>query len=299
MSATTADERVPPPDSPDGYEALGNDIRLLGRILGNVVREQAGDETFELIESVRRVAVSARRNGRSSVAELEALLGPQPIDRVLNVLRAFDWLSLLANTAEDLHVERRRRHHLSVGSNAQPGSLAATFDELLERGLAPAAVVDILTDLEVSPVITAHPTEVRRKTILDVLTEIGELLDRLDRIGEGDRRRTEVLRTLEARILTLWHTAILRLSKLRVRDEINEALRYYEVSLFETIPRLSADLETTGGRTPRIRAVRHVAGRQHGLVDRRRPRRQPVRDRGGDAPRRRPASDHCAAAPSR
>jgi phosphoenolpyruvate carboxylase len=243
-SATTPDEHVSPPDRLDGYEALGNDIRLLGRILGNVVREQAGDETFELIESVRRVAVSARRNGTSSVTELEALLGPQPIDRVLNVLRAFDWLSLLANTAEDLHVERRRRHHLSVGSGAQPGGLAATFDELLGRGLAPAAIIDILTDLEVSPVITAHPTEVRRKTILDVLTEIGELLDRLDRIGEGDRRRTEVQRNLEARILTLWHTAILRLSKLRVRDEINEALRYYEVSLFETIPRLAADLET-------------------------------------------------------
>ena len=233
-----------PPDTADAYEALGNDIRLLGRILGDVVREQAGRETFELIESVRRVAVTARRQGTSSVAELEAMLGPEPIDRVLDVIRAFDWLSLLANTAEDLHVERRRRHHLSVGTGAQPGSLAATFDELLSEGLAPEAVVDVLSDLEVSPVITAHPTEVRRKTILDVLSDIGELLDQLDRIGEGDRRRAGVVRELEARILTLWQTAILRLSKLRVRDEINEALRYYEVSLFETIPRLAADLES-------------------------------------------------------
>jgi len=227
----------------DGYEALGDDIRLLGRLLGDVVREQTGDETFELIESVRRIAVTARRNGTSSVADLEAMLGPQPIERSLNVIRAFDWLSLLANTAEDLHVERRRRHHLSVGSGAQHGSLAATFDELLDAGLTPDAIVDVLDDLEVSPVITAHPTEVRRKTILDVLGDIGELLDRLDRLADGDRRRVGVVRELEARILTLWQTAILRLSKLRVRDEINEALRYYQVSLFETIPRLAADLE--------------------------------------------------------
>ena len=76
-----------PPDTADAYEALGNDIRLLGRILGDVVREQAGRETFELIESVRRVAVTARRQGTSSVAELEAMLGPEPIDRVLDVIR--------------------------------------------------------------------------------------------------------------------------------------------------------------------------------------------------------------------
>jgi len=107
VSATTTSSPAPsshPADVADGYEALGDDIRLLGRILGDIVREQTGDETFELIESVRRIAVTARRNGTSSVADLEAMLGPQPIDRVLNVIRAFDWLSLLANTAEDLHV---------------------------------------------------------------------------------------------------------------------------------------------------------------------------------------------------
>ena len=227
----------------DGYDALSRDIRLLGRLLGDIVRQQSGQATFDLIESVRRAAVTARRNGTSSVAELETLLGPQPMDRVLDVIRAFDWLSLLANTAEDLHVERRRRHHLSVGTEAQPGSLEATLDGLLHNGADAASVLDVVEDLEVSPVITAHPTEVRRKTILDVLGQVDELLDRLDRLGEHDRRRVDELRRLEACVLTLWQTAILRLSKLRVQDEINEALRYYEASLFETIPRLTADLE--------------------------------------------------------
>ena len=226
-----------------GYEALGDDIRLLGRLLGDVVRDQAGDATFDLVESVRRIAVAGRRGGTSSVQDLEAMLGTQPIDEVLHVIRAFDWLSLLANTAEDLHVERRRRHHLSVGSGAQPGSLEATFDDLESEGVSSERIRSVLADLQVSPVITAHPTEVRRKTILDVLGDVSDLLDRHDRLAEHDRRRDEIVRELDAKILTLWQTAILRLSKLRVSDEINEALRYYDVSLFETIPRLGADLE--------------------------------------------------------
>ena len=226
-----------------GYEALGEDIRLLGRLLGDVVRDQAGDATFELVESVRKIAVAGRRSGDSSVQDLEAILGSQPIGEVIHVIRAFDWLSLLANTAEDLHVERRRRHHLSVGSGAQPGSLEATFDRLEASGVASERIRSVLTDLQVSPVITAHPTEVRRKTILDVLGDVAELLDRHDALGEHDRRRDDVVRQLDAKILTLWQTAILRLSKLRVSDEINEALRYYDVSLFETIPLLGADLE--------------------------------------------------------
>ncbi|MFK7918897.1 MAG: phosphoenolpyruvate carboxylase [Ilumatobacter sp.] len=242
--STNSTDPTGPEPAVTGYEALGDDIRLLGSLLGNVVREQAGDDTFDLIESVRRVAVTARRAGTSSVNDLEQLLSKQPMDQVIHVIRAFDWLSLLANTAEDLHVERRRRHHLAVGSTAQPGSLEATFDELMANGVTPEAVLEVLADLEVSPVITAHPTEVRRKTILNVLGDVADLLDEHDRLHQGDRRRDDVVRQLDARVLTLWQTAILRLSKLRVSDEINEALRYYDVSLFETIPQLGADLET-------------------------------------------------------
>ena len=246
-SAVPAADPVP---SPDGYEALGRDIRLLGGLLGDVVREQAGRETFELVEAVRRAAVDGRRNGTTAVAEVEALLATEPIEEVLHVIRAFDWLSLLANTAEDLHVERRRRHHLSVGSGAQPGGLAATVEQLTAAGVAGDRIAEVIGDLEVSPVITAHPTEVRRKTILDVLSKIGALLDRLDRLDDHDARRDGIRRELEARVLTLWQTAILRLSKLRVSDEINESLRYYEASLFETVPRLTTDLEALATSLP-------------------------------------------------
>jgi phosphoenolpyruvate carboxylase len=226
-----------------GDEALGDDIRLLGRLLGNVVREQAGDATFDLIESVRRIAVHGRRSSTSAVAQLEEVLGAQPITETIHVVRAFDWLSLLANTAEDVHVERRRRHHLAAGTGPQAGSLVATFDDLIADGTSSEHMLSVLRELQVSPVITAHPTEVRRKTILDVLGDVAELLESRDGLSDGDRRLDDINRHLDAKVLTLWQTAILRLSKLRVGDEINEALRYYDTSLFETIPQIGVDLE--------------------------------------------------------
>ncbi len=228
-------------DSP--YEELSNDIRLLGRILGDIVRDQSGDDTFELIESVRKAAVNGRRNDESAVEALRSALSDQPIEQQLDVIRAFDWLSLLANTAEDVHLERRRRFHRAARSTAQPGSLDATFERLRSIGVDADEVVGVIDALAVSPVITAHPTEVRRQTILDVLREIADVLDARHRLDADDPAIDDAEARLGVNILSLWQTAILRLSKLRVRDEINEALRYYSASLFETIPALSRHLE--------------------------------------------------------
>lgn len=227
--------------SPD--EELSNDIRLLGRILGGIIREQSGDETFELIESVRQAAVVGRRRNESAVEALRSALSDQPIEQQLVVIRAFDWLSLLANTAEDVHLERRRRFHRIHHSTAQPGSLDATFERLRSIGVDADEVAGVIDALSVSPVITAHPTEVRRQTILDVLREIAEVLDERNQLDANDPAIEDIDARLGVNILLLWQTAILRLSKLRVRDEINEALRYYSTSLFETIPALSRHLE--------------------------------------------------------
>jgi len=172
------------------------------------------------------------------------MLSHHSIEQQLHVIRAFDWLSLLANTAEDVHVERRRRHHRAAGTTPQPGSLAATFDGLDAAGVDHKQIVATLTGLQVSPVITAHPTEVRRKTILNVLAEVAQLLDERGRLPDGHPDQFEIESKLDVHVLTLWQTALLRLSKLRVRDEVNEALRYYEASLFETVPKLGRDLET-------------------------------------------------------
>ena len=225
-----------------GDEALGDDIRLLGRLLGDVIRDQAGSATFDLVESVRRIAVHGRRRGETAVADLHQLLIEQPIDEQLHVIRAFDWLALLANTAEDVHLDRRSRYHRAAGHRARPGSLDASFDRLQEAAIPAAELAAVVGDLEVSPVITAHPTEVRRQTIRTVLDRVATLLDERSKLGEDLPGVAEIDAQLDVQILTLWQTALLRLSKLRVRDEINEALRYYDSSLFRTVPALSSDL---------------------------------------------------------
>ena len=148
---------------------VGDDIRLLGRLLGDVVRDQAGAAAYELIERVRQLAVAERRDGNGPHAQLADELSQASIEDQLHVIRAFAWISLLANTAEDVHLERRRRFHRSAGSGHQEGSIAAAFDHLHDAGVSAGRVAGALRELRVSPVLTAHPTEVRRKTVLDAL----------------------------------------------------------------------------------------------------------------------------------
>ncbi|HEU4840325.1 MAG TPA: phosphoenolpyruvate carboxylase, partial [Ilumatobacteraceae bacterium] len=235
---------VEPADGTAGKDAaLSEDIRLLGRLLGDVVREQAGDEVFELVEAVRRRAVDDRRDGRSPLPRLAATLPHRSIDDQLHLIRAFGWLSLLANTAEDVHHERRRRYHRAHGSRPQLGSVEATLDHLLAAGVDAAQIRRLVAELLVVPVITAHPTEVRRQTVLDIIGEVAHVLGARSDAAPGTPDRAELDERLAILVLTLWQTAVLRMSKLRVTDEINEALRYYGTSLFDVVPALERDLE--------------------------------------------------------
>ena len=229
--------------APSSVADASSDIRLLGRLIGDVLREQSGDRTFQLVEDVRRTAVEARRDGDTPIAALTALLTAAHIDEQLDLIRAFGWLSLLANTAEDVHAERRRRYYRDRGARSQDGSLAAGFDKLLDNGVSPAAVAAVLEELRVSPVITAHPTEVRRKTVLTVNERVARLLERRARSHDSASELAEIDAELRLDVLTLWETAMVRLSKLRVRDEIREALRYYRASIFQTVPEIQRDLE--------------------------------------------------------
>jgi phosphoenolpyruvate carboxylase len=221
---------------------VGDDIRLLGRLLGDVVREHAGSDVYELVERVRRIAVAEQHDRRGLYGQLAARLAEASIAEQLHVIRAFAWISLLANTAEDVHHERRRRFHRSAGSGSQEGSIAAAFEHLQAAGARASDVARVLRELRVSPVLTAHPTEVRRKTVLDALGRVADHLERRgSAVSEFDRAEIDELLRLE--VLSLWQTAILRLSKLRVRDEVAESLRYYDTSLFDVVPALHRDLE--------------------------------------------------------
>jgi phosphoenolpyruvate carboxylase len=220
-----------------------NDIRLLGQLIGDVLREQAGQHTFELVERVRQIAVQERRAGSAPLESLADALASADTADQLHLIRAFGWLSLLANTAEDLHVERRRRYHRDAGTGLQPGSIEAALDKLLSSGIHARRIAATLDELTVSPVITAHPTEVRRKTVLYHVDTVAHLLQRRARASNSPSELAEIDEQLRLEVLILWQTAEVRLSKLRVRDEINEALRYYRSSIFATVPALQRDVE--------------------------------------------------------
>ncbi len=226
---------------------LLDDIRLLGRLLGEVVHDQAGDDVYQLVEAVRRASVGARRDGHPVLDSLDGLLADVPIELGLEVIRAFSWFSLLANIAEDV------RQRLGRDGTPRRGTLADTVARLAATYDA-STMAPVLDALWVSPVITAHPTEVRRKTVLSIRHNIVELL--VSRSRSAGAERDELTTSLRIEVLLLWHTAILRMSKLRVRDEANEALGYYPLSLFEAINGLQADAEsllaTTWPGTPKV-----------------------------------------------
>jgi phosphoenolpyruvate carboxylase len=179
---------------------VGDDIRLLGRLIGDVLREHAGQPAFELVERVRQIAVAERRDGKVPIDALTSELAAADLNSQLHLIRAFGLLSVLANTAEDLHQERRRRYHREAGTGSQDGSLAATFEHLLANGVAADVIAAQLDDLLVSPVITAHPTEVRRRTVLDHVDAVGDLLaQRALAAGSPSARRSRRTRARAAR----------------------------------------------------------------------------------------------------
>jgi phosphoenolpyruvate carboxylase len=227
--------------SPDTSDSPDDDIRLLGRLLGEVIAEQAGTQVYETVEHVRQAAVGARRSVGDEAA-LGALLSDVDVTTALHVIRAFSWFSLLANIAQDVHQAKRRRHHRSIGSPPQEGTLAHALVVADDRRTPDDQLASLIGRLEVSPVFTAHPTEVRRKTILDTQRRIAAMLADRSRPLLDATELAEWEAELKVHVLTLWQTALLRLSKLRVRDEIDDALRYYPLTLLEEVPCLQRDL---------------------------------------------------------
>ena len=225
---------------------LKEDTRLLGRVLGDVLRAQTGDSGFERIEAIRQTAIRFRRASPDEAsamrAELEALLTPLPVADALHVVRAFSYFSHLANIAEDVHQNRRRRAHALAGSPPQRGSIAHALERLAAAGIDRDTVTRWLKEALVVPVLTAHPTEVQRKSILDAEREIARLLVWRDRVALTPNESAEFDAALYRQVLGLWQTAMLRLSKLLVRDEIDNGLAYYRYTFLDQIPKLYADL---------------------------------------------------------
>ncbi|MFM7227639.1 MAG: phosphoenolpyruvate carboxylase, partial [Betaproteobacteria bacterium] len=232
-----------PSKTADKDAPLREDIRLLGRLLGEVIRQQEGEAVFKLVESIRQTAVQFRRESDAEAgADLDRLLKKLSRDQTNAVVRAFSYFSHLANIAEDQHHNRRRRAHQLAGSAAQPGSFPATLAKLSAAGVAGKSVLQFFDGALISPVLTAHPTEVQRKSILDAGREIARLLALRDQPNTpAERERNTAL--LHAEVAKLWQTRMLRYQRLTVADEIENALSFYRITFLRELPGLMEEIE--------------------------------------------------------
>jgi phosphoenolpyruvate carboxylase len=223
---------------------LRNDIRLLGRILGDTVREQEGSAVFDIVERIRQSSIRFHRDNEVGARrELEAILDSLTADQTFAIVRAFSYFSHLANIAEDQHHIRRNRAHVVAGSAPRAGTMAHALKRAREAGIDAKALRAFFDSALVSPVLTAHPTEVRRKSTLTRELEIAAIIDERQRMQDNALELQESEERLRRAILTLWRTNMLRQTKLKVIDEVANGLSYYDYTFFKELPHIFGSLE--------------------------------------------------------
>jgi phosphoenolpyruvate carboxylase len=223
---------------------LKEDIRLLGRVLGDTVREQEGEATFALIERIRQSSVRFRRAPEpGDDLDLEGTLKGLSPGQAILVVRAFSYFSHLANLAEDQHHIRRSRSHRTAGAAPRPSSLGHALAKATEAGLDATGLRAFFGGAALRPVLTAHPTEVQRKSILNAEMEIARLLEERDRMAATPREQELWGEHLKRQVLQLWQTRMLRPQRPAVLDEVASALSYFERTFLRELPALYADLE--------------------------------------------------------
>lgn len=221
---------------------LRTDIRLLGRILGDTVRDQEGAEVFDLVERIRQTSIRFHRDeDKLARRELETILDSMSTSDTVRIVRAFSYFSHLANIAEDQNNIRQMRGRGPGGP--QPSALSQTLSHAKIAGLSAADLRRFFGQAQVSPVLTAHPTEVRRKSTIDREMEIAALLDRCERVQLTPDEVEASDEQLRRAVLTLWQTNLLRRTKLTVLDEVANGLSFYDYTFLHEVPRLHCALE--------------------------------------------------------
>src|ERR1700716_2415702 len=223
---------------------LRNDIRLLGRILGDTVRDQEGADVFDLVERIRQTSIRFHRDDdKPARRELEIILDSMSTSETVRIVRAFSYFSHLANIAEDQNNIRQMRARSTAGGTPRPGTLALTLAHARAAGFSAADLRRFFASALVSPVLTAHPTEVRRKSTIDREMEIAALLDRRERVQLTQEEIEASDEQLRRAVLTLWQTNLLRRTKLTVLDEVANGLSFYDYTFLHEVPRLHCALE--------------------------------------------------------
>ncbi|MFL6257053.1 MAG: phosphoenolpyruvate carboxylase [Pyrinomonadaceae bacterium] len=226
---------------------LRRDVRSLGRLLGAVLKEQAGEALFDTVEELRSLT-SARRESSDKaerqklMASAESVVGRASVEEAYRLTKAFAIYFELTNLAETNHRKRRRRAAEVSGAQPQAGTFPGTLRRVRDAGASADEAIDLLSRVEVVPVFTAHPTEVARRTVLFKRARISAELERLDELPLSDRRAREAAERIAAEITALWQTDEVRRRQPTVRDEIKMGLDYYPASLVKTVPEVYEEM---------------------------------------------------------
>jgi phosphoenolpyruvate carboxylase len=247
LAELTAHSDEPAKDNP-----LRRDVRSLGAILGQVLVEQSGQDLFESVEELRRLLIEHRETVRrrpeqaSSPAlmlKAQEIVSRMDLSRAHQVTKAFATYFELTNLAETNHRKRRRRAgKLDREHPPLPGSFRGTLLRLKESGISTENAAAALSQIAITPVFTAHPTEVARQTVLLKRRRIAQQLERLDRLPLTAEKAEDCENNIRAEVTSLWQTDEVRLAKPTVDDEIRIGLRYFRLSLFEALPKIYAEI---------------------------------------------------------
>jgi len=229
---------------------LRRDVRSLGRLLGEVLKEQAGATLFDAVEELRGLTTGQREAARAGdadgradlMARAEALVRGLNVTESYHLTKAFAIYFELTNLAETNHRKRRRRAAEVTGGEPQAGTFRGTLQRMRDAGITLDGALEFLRRIEVVPVFTAHPTEVARRTVLFKRGRIAEELERLDRLPLSDRRARESAERISAEITALWQTDEVRRRQPTVRDEIKMGLDYYPACLVATLPEVYEEM---------------------------------------------------------
>lgn len=244
LQAQSVDEKEAP---------LRRDVRLLGMLLGEVLREQAGDALFAQVEELRQNAIRRREEqaegnlaGADKRMQKAVLsISQLPVDVLYKLSRSFAVYFELTNLAETNHRKRRRTAaQISGAAAAQRGSLRGTLRAMKASGISADEAIAQLRKVAITPVFTAHPTEIARRSVLFKRRRMGELLESLDRIPLADDELLRLQTELTAEVTALWQTDEVRSRQPTVADEVKMGLDYYEVSIFATLPAVYKELSS-------------------------------------------------------
>jgi phosphoenolpyruvate carboxylase len=219
-------------------------VKLLGKLLGNVLRAQAGGHVLVAVETLRKGYISLQeQESPRRRARLTKLISKLDPDTLTHVVRAFSTYFSLVNLAEEAYQYKARTEQIRKGGPLWMGSFDHTLRQFHAQGIGAEQLQVLLDKLAYIPVFTAHPTEAKRRTILEALRRIFVTSEELDDPRIGEEEEAAIIRRLQSEIQILWKTDEVRAKRPQVRDEIRNGLFYFQESLFDAVPRMYRGLE--------------------------------------------------------